>query len=111
MVTSVNGLLKAYWYGEGYIRTSSYQYDLEDLDSPLIHLTNDAIQKYGDNYGKYEPDNKISYTEFQRYLDMNFMGKKYNFEQDILPKMKEMATDCIKANFHRLDVKRKLNNF
>lgn len=111
MITSVNGLLKAFWYQEGYIRTSSYQYDIEDLDNNLIHLTNDAIQKYGDNYSRYEPGNKLSYSEFQRYLDMNFTGKKYNFDADILPRMKEMAADAIRANFHRLDVKRKLNNF
>lgn len=47
MITSVNGYLKGFWYQEGYIRTSSYQYDLDDLDNNLIHLTNDAIQKYG----------------------------------------------------------------
>lgn len=28
LLTSVNGLLKAYWYKEGYIRTSSELYDL-----------------------------------------------------------------------------------
>jgi tubulin polyglutamylase TTLL1 len=42
---------------------------------------------------------------------MNFTGRKYSFEQDILPRMKDMASDAIKANFHRLDIKRKLNNF
>lgn len=28
MITSVNGILKAYWYKEGYIRTSSEKYDI-----------------------------------------------------------------------------------
>jgi hypothetical protein len=37
----------------------------------MIHLTNDAIQKNGENYGKYEPGNKISYQELQKYLDAN----------------------------------------
>lgn len=45
MLTSVNGIIKAYWYKEGYIRTSSEKYDLEDLDNEQMHLTNDAIQK------------------------------------------------------------------
>jgi len=31
MITSVKGNIKAYWYKEGYIRTSSEKYDLEDL--------------------------------------------------------------------------------
>lgn len=28
----------------------------------MIHLTNDAIQKYGASYGKYEEGNKLSYA-------------------------------------------------
>lgn len=53
MITSINGILKGYWYQDGYIRTSSEIFDLEDIDNKYIHLTNDAIQKYGDDYGKY----------------------------------------------------------
>ena len=47
-------------------------YDLSDLDDPFIHLTNDAIQNDSENYGKFEKGNKITYYEFQRYLDINF---------------------------------------
>ena len=35
----------------------------------MIHLTNDAVQKKGEEYGKFEQGNKISFLEFQRYLD------------------------------------------
>lgn len=54
--------MKAYWYSEGYIRTSSCEFTLSDLTEPMIHLTNDAIQKYGPMYGKYEEGNKLSYA-------------------------------------------------
>lgn len=40
-----------------------------------MHLTNDAIQKFSEDYGKYEPGNKISFNEFQKYLDHNHPGK------------------------------------
>ena len=60
LITSVNGLMKGYWYQEGYIRTTSYEYNLGQLGG-LVHLTNDAIQKYGKDYGKYEKGNKVSY--------------------------------------------------
>ena len=50
---TINGRTKFYWYDEGYIRTSSEFYDLRNLKDEFIHLTNDAIQKKGDNYGKY----------------------------------------------------------
>ena len=86
-------------------------FDLEDLDNKYIHLTNDAIQKYGDDYGKYEPGNKVSYTEFQRYLDSNYPAKKYNFESTIIPRMRDLAIDAIRANFLHMDSKKKLNNF
>jgi hypothetical protein len=53
MLTSVNGILKAYWYKEGYIRTSSEIFDLEELDNEFIHLTNDAIQRNSEDYQKF----------------------------------------------------------
>jgi hypothetical protein len=46
----VNGFLKAYWYREGYIRTSCEYFDLEDLDNLFVHLTNDAIQRRSEDY-------------------------------------------------------------
>jgi len=46
MVT-IGGIKKFYWYSEGYLRTASEVYDLNDLDDPFIHLTNDAIQATG----------------------------------------------------------------
>ena len=38
----------------------------------MIHLTNDAIQKKSEDYGKYENGNKISFQDFQKYLDTAF---------------------------------------
>lgn len=72
LMVSIGGVQKFYWYSEGYLRTSSEIYDLNDLDDPFIHLTNDAIQSTGTNYGKFEKGNKVTYSEFQRYLDMNY---------------------------------------
>jgi len=34
-------------------------------------LTNDAVQKKSEDYGKYENGNKVSYTDFQKYLEAN----------------------------------------
>ena len=45
LITSINGIMKVYWYRDGYIRTSSEIYDLEDYENEFIHLTNDAIQQ------------------------------------------------------------------
>lgn len=78
LVTNMFGVLRGYWYNEGYIRTASYEFDIFTFDKE-IHLTNDAVQKHTANYGKYEPGNKLSYTEFQRYLDNKYPKKGYNF--------------------------------
>jgi tubulin monoglycylase TTLL3/8 len=78
---------------------------------PEIHLTNDAVQKYTPLYGKYEPANKLSYVDFQKYLDSNYSKEKYNLEQQILPKMKKIALDSIKSSFVRLSPERLKHNF
>lgn len=60
-----------------------------------MHLTNDAIQKHSEDYGKYESANKLSYIEFQRYIDFS-MGEKAvkpNFKEDIIPQIKAMVLD------------------
>jgi hypothetical protein len=71
-VTSVNDILKAYWYEEGYIRTSCKEFTLKNLKNRFIHLTNDAVQKKSEDYGKYENANKISFADFEKYLESNF---------------------------------------
>jgi hypothetical protein len=76
-----------------------------------VHLTNDAIQKGSEDYEKFEPANKLSYSEFQRYLDYSFPAKNYSFERDIIPQMKEMASCIVKANCRVIDHRRHLNNF
>ena len=51
---------RGYFFKEGYIRTSSYAFNLKDLEDRDIHLTNDAVQDRNEEYGKYEMGNKIS---------------------------------------------------
>lgn len=45
MITSINGVIKGYWYELGYIRTTSFEYSIKNSLSS-VHLTNDAVQKY-----------------------------------------------------------------
>jgi hypothetical protein len=51
--------LSVYMFKEGYLRTSSQAFDLgtgtwSDL---YVHLTNNAVQKYAKDYGKFEEGN------------------------------------------------------
>jgi tubulin--tyrosine ligase len=59
---------RGYFYREGYLRTSSREYDIKDIGNRYVHLTNDAIQKKSSDYGKFETGNKISYDDFQELL-------------------------------------------
>ena len=59
-----------YLFKEGYIRTSSSEFgiDLANVDNAAIHLTNNAVQKALDTYGKFEDGNQMSYKRFQEVL-------------------------------------------
>lgn len=109
-ITCHNSKIKGYWYAEGYIRTTSSEYNIKNTKDLFTHLTNDAVQKYGQDYGKYEKGNKISYGEFQKYLT-NGLSSDVNFNDDVLPRMKELATESIKATYSMLDPERKEHNF
>jgi tubulin--tyrosine ligase len=62
---------------------------MKNLSNRMIHLTNDAVQKKCEDYGKFEPGNKLSFSDFQRYLDTNFNnvenGMKLKFWQQAYP--------------------------
>lgn len=88
LLTSVNGIMKGYYFDEGYLRTSSHIFNLDDLKNRAMHLTNDAIQKKDEDYCKFENANKISYQNFQKFLDTNLKHKNLNFEKDGIPQIK-----------------------
>lgn len=115
LMTSVNGCQKGYWYQDGYIRTASKEFSMKNLGNKMIHLTNDAVQKKSDDYGKYEPGNKLSFADFQRYLDTNFNAgegaAKLRFWQQAYPEMKKIATDAIKAVYTKINPNHKEFSF
>ena len=64
LMCTINGNLQGYWYQEGYLRTSCREFTLKNVSNRYVHLTNDAVQKRLDDYGKFESGNKLSYPEF-----------------------------------------------
>ncbi|CAD8065550.1 unnamed protein product [Paramecium sonneborni] len=104
LFTSINGQHKGFWYKEGYIRTSSSEFSLNNLADKYIHLTNDAVQKHSDDYGKFEKGNKVSFEEFNNFLPIDFY-------QTIYTQMKNIAQDQFKATYGKLDPRRKENSF
>jgi hypothetical protein len=53
--------ISAFFYNDGYLRTSSKEFNDKKCDDKFMHLTNDAVQKKGNDYGKYEKGNKTTF--------------------------------------------------
>jgi tubulin---tyrosine ligase len=110
LVTNINTNIQAYFYKEGYLRTSCTEFNMSNIQNKFIHLTNDAIQKKSPDYGKFEDGNKLSYDTFQAYIDSSF-EKKVDFKSEIYPAMKEIVKDTIKATYKSLDPSKRLHSF
>lgn len=108
MINCSNGRMKGYWYREGYVRTTSAEYTLKQ-SSGGVHLTNDAVQKFLPDYGKFEKGNKIFYEDLDAYIKKQ--DAKFDFYKAIYPKMKAIATDIIRASALNIDPVRRVNNF
>ena len=95
LVTCVNGILQAYFYREGYLRTASKEFSLRSVHDKFVHLTNDAIQKNSEDYGKFEAGNKLSYGDFQKFLAV--IHPEINFCSDILPEIENIVRESIES--------------
>ena len=109
LMTSIDQNLKGYFYEDGYIRTSSREFDLANLDDKYIHLTNDAKQKTDVDFGKFENFNKMSYQDFQKYLNTNYMTLKIDVMKHIIPQIRKLIADTFKAVCFKIDPNRLQN--
>lgn len=77
-----------FMFKEGYVRTSCEKFSLDsaDVDKPYIHLTNNAIQKFSTEYGKFEDGNQLSFKDLQDHLT----EIKVDLYQEILSRIREI---------------------
>lgn len=68
---------------------------MKNLENRMIHLTNEAVQKRGDDFGKYENGNKLSYADFQKYIEAVYPKDNLNFMASIYPEMKVSARESV----------------
>lgn len=92
------------------MRTASKEFSTKNY-SRYVHLTNDAVQKHCDDYSKYENGNKLSYSNFQRYLTKNYPEMKINFAKDVVPNLKKIALKGVQSVFKRLDPMKRYHTF
>ena len=110
LVTSVNGTLKGYNYLDGYLRTSARDFSLGSFNK-FIHLTNDAVQKQSDDYGKFEFGNKVSFTEYQEYLNLTVPKLNIDFKHHIFSQIRRIMQDSIRACYNTLDPHKRQHTF
>ncbi|CAG9331608.1 unnamed protein product [Blepharisma stoltei] len=93
-----------FFFSQGYLRTSSESFTLDEdkLTSEYIHLTNNAIQKDGSGYGKFEAGNQLPFSFLQKYLNKQFPSITSPLER-LVTSMKELVAHSLKS------VKGKLN--
>lgn len=102
--------LRGYFYEEGYLRTSCKEFTLKGIDNKYVHLTNDAVQKYSKDYGKFENGNKVSYEDFRALV---LKDKNVDFNETILPQMKQRIKEVFEASGPKLigEVRTDYNGF
>lgn len=63
--------MKVYLFKEGYLRLSSNKYDLSEdkIVDQCVHLTNNAVQKYNQDYNKFEKGNQLSFKVLKSMLE------------------------------------------
>lgn len=84
-------------FREGYLRTSSAAYKIDDGDDPYIHLTNNAVQKNASGYGQFEDGNQLSFKDLQRYINENYPEAKIDVQSDLVEDMKYLVNKTLES--------------
>ena len=98
------------FYKNGYLRTSSDNYSLNNNNN-YVHLTNNCLQKFGENYGKHEDGNTISFEAFQEYLDLMFPEHGVRVREHFVPRMKDLIIDTMSSVKTQLNPNKRKNVF
>eukprot|EP00913_Durusdinium_trenchii_P014223 g13349.t1 len=85
------------------------RYTTKILDR-MVHLNNDAVQKQGEEYGKFETGNKLSLEEFQKFLDEH-ASRKVHVREELMPKCHALMADAIRSAAEKLNVRKIKNCF
>lgn len=80
--------LKAYVFRECYVRLSSEKFTMANLQEKFVHLTNNALQKYSENYDENETLKDI--YEFEDFVRKT-RKDNYEFKKDTLPQIESIV--------------------
>ena len=84
-----------YFFEEGYLRTSSIEYN-DEAEDLKVHLTNQCLQnKDKETFALHEAGNTVSFSQFQQYLDDEFPQYKVNIKEHLVTRMKDIVIDTV----------------
>ena len=86
-----------YLFKEGHFKATSVPFDINSQNA-YVHLTNYSVQKYNENFAKFETGNEISFTDFELSKNNIISVKK-----DLLPKIKEIILYTMKCARHKIN--------
>jgi hypothetical protein len=95
--------MKVYLFRQGYVRTSSFAFTLgEDKIGDLsVHLTNNAVQKYNQDYCKYEKGNQLSFKSLRGLLEQ--AGKEWAWFVERMREIISLSAMAVRRRINRLD--------
>ena len=94
--------LELYVFKEGHLKATSINYDIESKNC-YVHLTNYSVQKYNENFSKFEYGNEISFDQFEENLKSD-----YNLDIKVRDVIMNKIKNIIKITFNA--VKDKIND-
>ena len=84
----LNHKMELFFFKEGHLKATSVKYDISSKNC-FVHLTNYSVQKYNENFSKFEYGNEISFSDFENSLLHDLKIEK-NLRSDIIPKIAEI---------------------
>lgn len=99
-----------YFYQRGYIRTSSDNYSLRNQNN-YIHLTNNCLQKYGENYSKHEEGNTLSFEDLDLFFKNEFKNENISLQSHIVPRMIDLIIDSFNSVKNIINPNKRTNCF
>ena len=75
-----------------------------------VHLTNNCLQKFGENYNKHEQGNTLSFSDFEGFLHRNFEGK-IDFARDIVKRIIDLIIDAFLAAKNTINSNKRKDSF
>lgn len=68
-----------------------------------MHLTNNAVQKFSENYGTFEDGNQLSYKRFQEIINDTHPDCGVSVYGDIIPQIKDLIVKSMYAVKKKID--------